>query len=133
MRRIVATIVCLAAFLVMASIFVPAASPAARAPGAEPADEVGSGAAPPRHEEWPSADPHEGLRSLGSLEAGEYLVTIYATSVGPRYTISQLPSHEELGALLSLDQVERSFPDLPLRRLVADDGSALMLAEPMGE
>jgi hypothetical protein len=125
------------AFLVMASIFAPAPSQAEdHGPTANTKhrDDGSTGQVRPvAHEggDFPTTDPHEGLRALGEVEDGCYRVMIFSTSIGPRYTIYDADTNAELGALLSVAQVEQYFPDLPLRLLISDDAGALMLAQPL--
>ncbi len=89
-----------AAFIVMASIFVPGRTRA----GAEPDTARG----PHRSS---STDPHEGLLALGTLENGQYRVHIYATESGPRYSIYDAGTGEELGVLMTAEKVARLFPE----------------------
>jgi hypothetical protein len=123
MQRLIAGMCCFIAFLVMASVMAPAPSQG---------QDHATGEAPSAHggDDAPSADAHAGLVQLGSVEDRAHLIRIYQTDLGPRYSIYERDTMRELGTLLSLDQSERFFPDLPLRRLLADDGSALMLAAP---
>jgi hypothetical protein len=130
-RLVAGTILCLA-FLVMASIIVPAPTQAGAqresAPGVEPLSAMAPGPAGPPF----STDPHDGLRALGTLERSGCMVTIFATTLGPRFTIRDLENGEELGTLLDAQQVHAAFPDLDLPRLdfSADEDRSLMLAEP---
>lgn len=156
MERLVAGITLGLAFVVMASIIVPDHSAADDGGDAShgvhgihaPAPDVASShhggasdhapAGHPAHAPTPSSggsvDAHEGLRPLGSLESRGFIIDFYATSVGPRYTVCDA-SGEELGTLLSLEQIEQHFPELPLPGLdFSGDGlsatSTIMLAEP---
>src|SRR5262245_17441136 len=71
-----AAVACLAAaFLVMASVFSPQRSKAGDL------ESVRDGA------DATSTDPHEGLRSLGSLESRAHIVQMYSTPDGARYSI----------------------------------------------
>ena len=107
MERIVAGLALSIAFIVMASIFVPHATKA----------------------DDQSVDPHHGLTSLGSVENVRYIVDIYATQVGPRYTVTEKRSGERVAVLMDADRVQANFPDLPLPEM--DMGpTQLMLADP---
>jgi hypothetical protein len=90
-----------AAFLVMASVFVPHQIEARED-------------TPARH---PTSDPHEGLRLIGTLEHIDFIVRIYATDHGPRYSVYAIDEdrHREIGVLLSEEQIERHHPGLPIR------------------
>jgi hypothetical protein len=122
MERLIAAVTLLICFLVMASIFAPGPTQAGERDGHDQ-----------QHlqpEQGVSTDPHAGLLSLGMLEDSCYAVHIYATSHGPRYSIYDSTDGEELGVLLSAEQVERYFPELPLSRLDFSATTTLMLAEP---
>ena len=116
MERLIAGITLGLAFLVMASIFVPERTHA----GGETGHETPAG----------STDPHQGLRSLGTLEDDCYRVTIYATTHGPRFSVSDRYEGRELGALLTADQVGRYFPDLLLPGMDFSAPMHLMLVDP---
>ena len=64
-----------------------------------------------------STNPYEGLQSLGSIELRQYTIRIFATELGPRYSIFDNVSGTELGTLLSVEQANRAFPDLQLPAL----------------
>ncbi|MHC4990524.1 MAG: hypothetical protein ACYTGC_06040 [Planctomycetota bacterium] len=131
-ERTVAGITLGVAFLIMASIIVPEDSGAterghAPATGSITPDESHAGVSDSHV--LPSTDPHEGLRQLGSIEGAGYLVCIFATQTGPRYSIYDAESEAELATLMTAEQVSEHFPDLPLDRLeISPPG--LMLAEP---
>ena len=142
-KRIAITVALGLAFIVMASIFKPDRSTAGngqrainrsqpsavpvRQPGDRAASAEGIGLA------TLSADAHAGLQSLGVVESGRYLIAIFSTDVGPRYTIVDAQSQHELGTLLSPEQVRLLLPEIDLKGM---DFSAptgmqpLMLAEP---
>jgi len=110
MQRLFTVIALAAAFIVMASVFVPE-----RARMVEGAD---GGVLPRPHSQRPtpradeaSADPHEGLSCLGELRDVRYTVKIYATESGALYSVYSSEG-TELGVLLTSAQVERRFPDL---------------------
>ena len=116
-RRIIACIVLGFAFVVMASVFSPDRTKAGDVP--RPSGDSGSRktrAVAPRSIDIDSdsTDPHEGLRSLGTLESRGYTIQIYATAVGPRYSIYEISTGRELGALLTVQQVNQLIPDLEL-------------------
>jgi hypothetical protein len=140
-KRIAITVALGVAFIVMASIFRPERStagnnqrrqrPAPKAvPTSEPAQpslNASDGLA------LLSADAHAGLRSLGVIETGRYLVAIFATDLGPRYTIFDAQSQHELGTLLSAEQLSQLLPEVDLTSVdfsVPTDQQPLMLAEP---
>lgn len=75
-------------------------------------------------------------RNLGMMEGADYLVLVYGSPLGPRYTVCSL-NGEVLEQDLASDEVYRSFPDLniPGMRLEPGDNSdnqpvPMMLAEP---
>jgi hypothetical protein len=131
MQRLLAGLALIGAFLVMASVFVPldtGAEPLVPLTPFEPhipspQSEL-DGSAPP----WPSVDPHEGLRSLGSLEQGSYIVFIYATEGGPRYTVYERSNNQEIATLLSAERVQELFPELPLPSIDFSGPRQIMLA-----
>jgi hypothetical protein len=127
MERLIAGITLGIAFLVMASIIVP--DPSVAHDGAEGEVEEVEGHPPETGFDMPSTDPHEGLRSLGTLESNGYTVEVYATQVGTRYTVCDSDGFE-LGTLLTAEQVERYYPELPLPTLDFSATSTIMLAEP---
>lgn len=115
LRRVLVGLSCVLAFLVMASVITPEQTRAGGVQNQHPWPGI-----PPRSVEHAalsarqSTDAHSGLQSLGSIEDRGMCVTIYATEVGPRYTIHDAKTGEELGTLLSLEQAQRAFPDLDL-------------------
>jgi hypothetical protein len=143
LKRIAITVALGMAFVIMASIFRPDDSTAsdgrrsinrnnpAAVPARQPAENAGAsdgvGLAAL------SADAHAGLQSLGIFESGRHMIAVFATDVGPRYTIIDARSQRELGTLLSAEQVRQLLPEVDLK---ATDFSApvdmqpLMLAEP---
>ncbi len=102
-------------FLVMASVFVPDRIRAGEG--------VGSGRSG-------STDPHKSLLALGTIEDDSYLVRIFATPDGPRYSVYDTIDGSELGVLLTEEQVAKWFPDLPLPTMDFDALGPLMLTEP---
>jgi hypothetical protein len=118
LRRVLAAAALVVAFLVMASIFSPDRSKAGSyAPPNEPprrSNPTTSAAGIMQEADESSTNPHEGLRSLGTLEYAKCAVQIYSTPVGPRYSIYDLASHKLLGTLLSAEQVNLQFPELKL-------------------
>jgi len=112
------------AFLIMASVFVPDRTRAA----SETEASVGA--------LGPSIDPHADLMSLGTLHAGPYTITIHASQRAPLYSVYDRDG-SELGVLLTPEQVETRFPDLPIRSMDfkahpdADAPMHLMRAEPI--
>jgi hypothetical protein len=123
MRRVLVGIALCGAFLVMASVFVPidtGAGPLVPKPGsnAQPAHPAPESYSPPNdpqsHHYGHSTDPHENLHSIGSLEDGCYIVFIYATDHGPRYTIHDHKERRDLATLITAERVQELFPELPL-------------------
>ena len=76
-----------------------------------------------------SVDPHEGLRSLGTLEDDRFTVNVFASDEGPLYSIYSAETGEVIGILLTPEQVERQFPDLPLPQLDFSATGPVMLAD----
>lgn len=119
-----------AAFLIMASVFVPLQSGADdgwRLSGERMSTDESR---TPRH----STDPHEGLKSLGSFEHNKYHIRVFATDGGPRFSIYDAQSEAEIAALLSAKRVTELFPEIPLDGIdfSAPDSAPvqIMLAEP---
>lgn len=125
-QRILATAVLGVAFIGMASIFVPFNSQAQDGGTFGPRDSA--------HQASPSfsTDPHEGLGSLGTLEQHCYHVHIYATDVGPRYSVYDSVTGEELAVLLNAERVAELFPDVPLPTMEFGAPMQLMHTDPMG-
>lgn len=111
-RDIVAATTLLVAFLLMASIFVPAPL-AARGVDAQ--------AVSAAH----STDGQASLRSLGRLENEQYTVNIYATPAGPLYSV-YTPDGVALATLITAAEVSDRFSDLKLPDARADAGLKLM-------
>jgi len=131
LKRILITLSLGLAFIVMASIFSPDRSRAS-----------GDGLAPRRshHNQRnesanaESTNAHKGLNSLGVIESGRYDIAVYATDAGPRYTIVARDRGEDIGTLLTAEQVQLLLPEIDLKTLdfSASEGKAeqLMLADP---
>jgi hypothetical protein len=124
LERLVAAVAMVLAFLVMASIFTPDPIRAQNGPAPLPLVSV------PYHAV--SSDPHEGLEFLGELEHLRYHIHIFASDLGPRYTV--LDQYGE--ALLTLVQAERVaelLPELPVPRLDfrAGPGARLLMLAPL--
>lgn len=118
-RMVVAIMMCIA-FVVMASVFVPLQSGANdRWNAAEPALS---------HDD--SVDPHEGLASIGSFEHHKYLIRVYATDGGPRFSIYSTEDGSEVAALMSAANVTRHFPEIPIEGTDFSAPFQLMRAEP---
>ena len=149
MERLIAGVSMFIAFLVMASLFVPdrtVAQHGSEHPHHEHAGHPPSGHEAPGHEtpghetpgheapghETSSTDPHYGLRSLGTIEDKAYEVQVYATDLGPRYTIYDVTDGSELGVLLTAEKATELFPEL---RIDVDFSAPnqLMLADPVDE
>lgn len=143
LRRALATVACLVAFAVMASIFTPERTRAGGMndpwPGIPPKsidyapvhDKGSSTNALSDEPQSPSpTDAHEGLQSLGVIESLGYSLHIFATEGGPRYTIYETATGRECGALLTERQVHQAFPDLQLPTMEFNAGAPLMLVDP---
>ena len=94
------------AFIVMASIITPSDT---AAENVEHGNHRNSGHF--------STDPHMGLTSLGSIENGDYLMKIFSTDLGPRYSIYNRRTNELLATLITSEKVQERFPDLPLQTM----------------
>ena len=101
LKRLLAGLTLCAAFLLMASIFVPDFSQA--------------------HERDPMPDElllpvtdEPALPSLGTIENGQYRVHIHVGDDGPRYSVFRLDDGRQIASLLTADQIARRFPDLPI-------------------
>lgn len=135
-RRIILMMILVTAFLVMASVFSPDRT---RAGGIESSND--SGLTGPDfsvvggHDEAPSTNPHEGLRSLGSMQSNNFTVHIYSTQLGARYSVYDHSGSRLLGTLLTVEQVNQMFPELQLPGMdfSASENSPLMLADPVDD
>jgi hypothetical protein len=131
MRRLLAAAAMIGAFVLMASIFSPDRSKATVEKIADPTV-YGDDSTDPH-----STDPHKGLPSLGSIEGVHYSVRAYGTAHGPRYSVFDVRSNRAVGVLLTMQDVERYFPEVHLDGLKFDvpndapeQSRTLMLAEP---
>jgi hypothetical protein len=121
------------AFVVMASVFSPYRS---QADQPSPYSIANSGAVS-ISDPSSSASAHDGLRSLGTIETTVYLVQIFCTEGGPRYSIYERASRRELGILLSAEQVEAAYPEISLPTtdfsapVDQSEFEPLMIAEPV--
>lgn len=118
MLRIVTLLVVGLAFIILASVFVPESS------------EAESGGSDRHGIEPVSTDPHESLHSLGTLEDDEYVIQVYATDAGPRYSVYDRADRAPLSVLITADQVAERYPELPLPGMDFDTPQQMMLAEP---
>jgi hypothetical protein len=155
LKRLTVLLVFAVAFLAMASVFSPERTKAGGV-GLNPVDGSEQQRMTTPREPHPTAasiDPHEGLRSLGSLESARYAIHIYATNSGPRYSIYERADQStakvagqgvegrEAGVLLTADQVNQWFPEIQLPAMdfsatdssvaAEADSATLMLAEPL--
>jgi hypothetical protein len=119
LQRVLAAAGLVVAFVFMASVFSPSdtragqnAVPIARIP-AGAAQNVGA----PKSTRSPSTDAHAGLASLGEIQTNAYVVRIYSTDLGPRYTILDSDDSSELATLMSAADVAQFFPELPLSEI----------------
>lgn len=118
-QRVLAAAGLIVAFVFMASVFSPSDSRAGQS--AAPAIRLPTNAATvvrtPDSTEAPSTDAHSGLSSLGEIQTNTYIVRIYSTSVGPRYTIIDRRDDGEVATLMSAEDVAKFFPELPLSEI----------------
>jgi hypothetical protein len=119
-EKLVAGLALAFAFVVMASIFTPA-------PSVADGNGHGQGAA------HGSTNPHEGLAMLGSLEGGRYIIRIYGTDVGPRYSVYDAPTGEELSVLITAERIAEWYPEINLPAIQFDSAGHIMLADPEPE
>jgi hypothetical protein len=134
-KRLAITLTLGCAFIMMASIFTPERSRAGNAPQRAGRDNARVIEPRPREhaEAMVSADAHAGLKSLGVIESGQYSLAIFSTDLGARYTIVRTETGEELGTLLTAEQVQQLLPEVELKSLdfsAPTDLQPLMLAEP---
>lgn len=118
-EKLVAGLALAFALIVMASIFTP--SPSSAENGREPSHN--------QHDPH-STNPHEGLASLGSLEGKRYVIHAWATDRGPRYSIYDAVTDEELSVLITAERVAEWYPEVDLPAIDFDTPSQIMLAEP---
>ncbi|MCI0364816.1 MAG: hypothetical protein L0Y44_16065 [Phycisphaerales bacterium] len=135
--KIAAGLALAVAFLLMASVFSPERSRAGNQDrSTDPSGDASWRATLPP--ESLSTNPHEGLPSLGSLESHGYIIRMYSTKDGPRYSIYDQATGEELAVLMTLEVAHKNFPEIGLPSMsftASPDGSksnssTLMLAEP---
>lgn len=130
LRRAAAIVVLGLAFLFMGSVFAPDRTTAGEraelgAAGTAPLVRRSPAEAGVTETAGASVDPHEGLRALGSLESGRYLIDIYATPQGPRYSVYERSAEADrtaaqpklIGALLRADQVRGLVPEIQLESM----------------
>ncbi|MCP3905385.1 MAG: hypothetical protein GY715_17290 [Planctomycetes bacterium] len=108
-------------FLLLASVFVPDLGHAQHASPIPP-DQPSIAA--------PSTDPHEGLPSLGTIEDDRFIVHIYGGASDPLYSVYDRLDGSELAVLLTAEQAQQQFPELPIVEMDFGTDSPLMLAEP---
>ena len=109
----------------MASVFTPGSS---QAEFAKPASDLEHLNSPYKSH---SASPYTGMTSLGRIEGTQYNVEIFATTIGPRFSVCGIDG-QELATLMTRKQVTRYFgEDLPLPDLQANSPLQLMHAEPI--
>ena len=81
-------------------------------------------------------DPHAGMHTLGTLQGGQYEITIYAGPREPLYTVREAvptgstPYPNDVAILLTRSELAASFPELDLNDLLSGSGASRMLAEP---
>ena len=118
MERLLATAALAVAFVIMASVFVPERSRGGEAgPMASDTDA-----------RTPSAV-RDQFAPLGTLETGRYRVEIFGTSEGPRYSVYDAAGGEELGSLMTAEEVAEWFQDLPLPAVDFSAGGSLLMSE----
>ncbi len=113
-------------FLFMASVFTPDPS---QAEFAKPASDLSQSNSP--FNKSHSASPYTGMTSLGRIEGTQYNVEIFATPIGPRFSVWGIDG-QELATLMTRKQVTRYFgEELPLPDLQANSPLQLMHVEPI--
>lgn len=113
-------------FLFMASVFTPDESQAEFTQSASDPSQSGS-----PYMDSHSASPYTGMTSLGRIEGTQYNLEIFATTIGPRFSVWGLDG-QELATLMTREQVMLYFgEDLPLPGLQANSPLQLMHAEPI--
>ncbi|MCI0365986.1 MAG: hypothetical protein L0219_19175 [Phycisphaerales bacterium] len=135
--KIAAGLALAVAFLLMASVFSPERSRAGNQDRSTDAS-GGESSGTRLPTENLSTNPHEGLPSLGSLESNGYIIRMYGTKDGPRYSIYDQATGEELAVLMTLEVAHKNFPEIGLPSMSfsaspagsTSDFSPLMLAEP---
>lgn len=125
-ERIVAGLVLGVAFLVMASIIVPADTQATYTDHSHsgPVNHAGGSAPVNRHSDnntSHSAEPTASLKEIGTIESSCYLVRIYAGDTQPLYTVIDLTDGSTLGSLMTAEDVDSSFPDLQIMETSFDN------------
>lgn len=103
-------------------------------PNAEPAHNDG-----PPEEAWgdvtitmDTADPHEGLPLLGTLEGRCYRTMIYGTEEGPRFTVIPVDEPDPIAVLLDSRTLTKYFPDVPQPTIAANGELKTMYVDPSG-
>ncbi len=112
-----------AAFVVMASVFVPMHS------GADGLLLDHADVDQPALDRY-SVDPHEGLRSIGELEHRTYHIRVFATDGGPRFSIYDAVDGSEIAALMSAERISELFPELPLDKIDFSSPMQIMMVDP---
>ena len=124
--RILTAIAMVIGFLFMASVFTPDRS---QAEFKLPASDPGQSNSP--YNKSYSDSSYTGMTSLGRIEGTLYNVEIFATPIGPRYSVWGVDG-QELATLMTHKQVTQYFgEDLPLPDLQANSPLQLMHAEPI--
>lgn len=123
--RLVTAIAMAIGFLFMASAFTPDRS---LAEFTQPGSDLNQSTSLYKSH---SASAYTGITSLGRIEGTQYDVEIFATSIGPRYSVWGIDG-QELATLMTRKQVTRYFgEDLPLPDLQANSPLQLMHVEPI--
>ena len=124
--RLLTTITLVIGFLFMASVFTPDPS---QADFSQVDSDLSQSNNP--YMDSHSASPYTGMTSLGRIEGKIYNVEIFATPIGPRFSVWGTDG-QELATLMTRKQVMRYFgEDLPLPDLQANSPLQLMHAEPL--
>lgn len=130
-QRLVAVGALCVAFLIMASLFDPDDSHAEHH-AADPHHAASQHDADTDHHHHHSTDPHEGLVSLGHIESASYLLSIFQTDVGPRYSVSDLESGELLATLRTREQIEQEFPGMAIDSMSLAERTATAIVTSSG-
>lgn len=124
--RLLTAIALAIGFLFMASVFTPVQSQAEFKSTTSQLSQPSSS-----NNKNYSTSPYTGMTSLGRIEGTIYTVEIFATPIGPRFSVWGLDG-QELATLMTRKQVTRYFgEDLPLHDLQANSPLQLMHAEPI--
>lgn len=131
-RRLLVAAGLTVAFIGMASVFSPDQSRAGS--GATPRSDVATPASRAAHSNSRSNQGAAKTKSLGIFEGRAYTVEAFAGPDGPRYTVIDNSTGDELASGLTADEVRRRFPEVKVPgvrdSVDTDAGMQLMLVDP---